>query len=121
LANKLLLPLVCITLLLNYGIIEVKGGKRMAQSERVKAIYREGTLQLLEPVNLPEGVEVWVELKGVPQPGTETATLRRAIQLGPTYPTRPQSPETLERLIGLVAVGGDALADSEALYDADRH
>ncbi|HEV8714880.1 MAG TPA: hypothetical protein VGX03_18875 [Candidatus Binatia bacterium] len=37
----------------------------------------------------------------------------------PLYPTRPQPPETLTRLIGLVAVGGDALADSEALYDAD--
>jgi hypothetical protein len=37
------------------------------------------------------------------------------------YPTRPQPPETLTRLIGLVAIGGDALADSEALYDADWH
>ena len=37
------------------------------------------------------------------------------------YPTRPQPPETLTRLIGLVAIGGDALADAEALYDADWH
>jgi hypothetical protein len=42
-----------------------------------------------------------------------------AAQRGPLYPTRPQPPETLTRLIGLVAIGGDALADSEALYDAD--
>ena len=35
------------------------------------------------------------------------------------YPTRPQPSESLARLIGLVAVGGDALAESEALYDAD--
>jgi hypothetical protein len=42
-------------------------------------------------------------------------------QDGPWYPTRPQPPETLTRLIGLVAIGGDALADSEALYDADWH
>ncbi len=42
-------------------------------------------------------------------------------QRGPWYPTRPQPPETLTRLIGLVAIGGDALADSEALYDADWH
>ena len=42
-------------------------------------------------------------------------------QGGPWYPTRPQPPETLTRLIGLAAIGGDALADSEALYDADWH
>jgi len=35
------------------------------------------------------------------------------------YPIRPQPPETLARLSGLVAVGGDALTESEALYDAD--
>ena len=39
----------------------------------------------------------------------------------PLYPTRPQPAETLNRLIGLIAIGGDALADSEALYDADWH
>lgn len=44
-----------------------------------------------------------------------------AVRRGLLYPTRPQSPETLTRLIGLVAIGGDALADSEALYDADWH
>ena|SRR2546426_6651025 len=44
-----------------------------------------------------------------------------AAQRGPLYPTRPQPPERLARLIGLVAIGGDALADSEALYDADWH
>ncbi|MGE0824321.1 MAG: hypothetical protein AB7G75_14195 [Candidatus Binatia bacterium] len=38
---------------------------------------------------------------------------------GVLYPTRPQPPESLARLIGLVALGGDALAESEALYDAD--
>lgn len=90
----------------------------MAPGERVKAIYREGMLQLLEPVDLPEGTEVWIEFQVTPQP-KETAPPRRPIQSGLTYPTRPQPPETLTRLIGLVAVGGDALADSEALYDAD--
>lgn len=32
---------------------------------------------------------------------------------------RPAPPETLLRLMGVVALGGDALADSEALYDDD--
>lgn len=38
---------------------------------------------------------------------------------GPLYPTLPQPPESLTHLVGLVAIGGDALAESEALYDAD--
>jgi len=38
---------------------------------------------------------------------------------GPLHPTRPQPPESLIRLVGMVAIGGDALAESEALYDAD--
>jgi hypothetical protein len=33
----------------------------------------------------------------------------------PVYPTRPQPPETLGRLRGLIAIGGDALAESEIL------
>lgn len=40
-------------------------------------------------------------------------------QPGTLYPTRPQPPESLTHLVGLVAIGGDALAESEALYDAD--
>lgn len=91
----------------------------MAQTEVVKAIYRNGMLQLLEPVDLPEGVEVWVELQVTPQPRTGKAPSQRIAQQGPSYPVRPQPPETLKRLIGLVSIGGDALADSEALYDAD--
>jgi hypothetical protein len=87
----------------------------IAQTERVKAIYHRGTLQLLDTVALPEGVEVWVELHVRPQPAAETPPPQR----GPLYPVCPQPPETLAGLIGLVAVGGDALADSEALYDAD--
>ena len=93
----------------------------MIQTERVKAIYQHGTLQLLEPVALPEGMEVWVELQVRPQPATETL-FSWWVNVGHRlYPLRPQPPETLARLIGLVSVGGDALADSEALYDADWH
>ena len=91
----------------------------MAQAEVVRAIYRDGILQLLESVDLPEGVEIWVKLQVRPQPRIETTPPQRVLQGGPSYPTRPQPPESLARLIGLVAVGGDALVDSEALYDAD--
>jgi len=91
----------------------------MAQTELVRAIYRDGILQLLESVDLPEGIEIWIELRFGPQPRAEMAPPQRVTQRGPSYPTRPQPPETLARLIGLVAVGGDAFLDSEALYNAD--
>jgi hypothetical protein len=35
------------------------------------------------------------------------------------YPTRFVPAERLDNLTGLIAIGGDALADSEALYDSD--
>lgn len=48
-----------------------------------------------------------------------TETLDKPADL--VYPTRLVAAEKLDRLTGLAAVGGDALADSEALYDPDRH
>lgn len=91
----------------------------MAWTEAVRAIYRNGVLQPLELVDLPEGAEVWVKLQVVPQHKTGMAPSQRIAQQSPSYPVCPQPPETLKRLIGLVSIGGDALADSEALYDAD--
>ena len=38
----------------------------------------------------------------------------------PVYPARFVPAERLDALTGVVNVGGDALADSEALYDADK-
>ena len=38
---------------------------------------------------------------------------------GLIHPTRLVPAERLDKLTGLVAIGGDALADSEALYDPD--
>ena len=93
----------------------------MTSTGWMKAIYRDGMLQLLEPIDLPEGAEVWVELQVGPQPVLEAPSRRESVERGPLYPTRYQPPETLAHLIGLVAAGGDALADSEALYDADCH
>jgi len=89
----------------------------MVQARLVRAIYRDGTLRLLEPLDLPEGAEVRVRLE---------AMLKPEIQEGPPegtkaicYPTRPQPFSRLDPLVGIIAIGGDALADSEALYDED--
>jgi hypothetical protein len=82
----------------------------MAQQQVVRAIYHAGMLHLLEPVDLPDGVELQITLPGVTAVETSTA--------GPAYPTRPSTPDRLRQLRGLIAVGGDALVDSEALDDA---
>lgn len=98
-----------------------KVSKSVAWAGWVKAIYRDAVLQPLEPVELPEGAEVWVELQIGLQPMVEAPPRWERVDRGPLYPTRYQPPETLARLMGLVAAGEDALADSEALYDADCH
>jgi Protein of unknown function DUF104 len=72
----------------------------------LKAIYQNGTLKLLEPLKLPEGSTVDVSV----QPTNE----RKQRYM---YPTNPQPAGSLEPLIGLISIGGDALADTEALYD----
>ncbi len=79
----------------------------MAQRKLVRAICHDGTLQLLDPVDLPAGAEL--EIAVPVHSDTEAAVA------GPVYPTRPQSPETLRRLCGLITVGGNALVDSEAV------
>jgi hypothetical protein len=83
----------------------------MTPQQIVRAVYHAGTLQLLEPVDLPDGVEVQIVVPGRQAFGTQAS--------GPLYPLRPHPPDTLGRLGGVIAVGGDALRDSEALYDGD--
>ena len=85
-------------------------GIPMSQQKMVRAIYHDGVLQLLEPVDLPDGMELQILLPG---PAMGQAAVQR-----PRFPTRPQPPETLCQVRGLVAAGGDALRDAEALYDA---
>ena len=82
----------------------------MTQHQVVRAIYHAGTLQLLEPVDLPDGVELQITLPVVDAREPPTA--------GPASPTRPADPDGLRQLCGLSAVGGDALVDSEVLDDA---
>ncbi|HXG67348.1 MAG TPA: antitoxin family protein [Blastocatellia bacterium] len=91
----------------------------MAQEEFVRAVYRDGALHLLEPVRLPEGAEVYVAVQIVPEAGGEATSPPHITKPGIQYPNRPQPPETLARLHSLVSIGGDAVSDSEACYDAD--
>jgi AF2212-like protein len=81
----------------------------MTQHQVVRAIYHAGTLQLLEPVDLPDGVELQVTLPVV--------SARKTPAVEPAFPTRPADPDVLRQLCGLIAVGGDALVDSEVLDD----
>jgi hypothetical protein len=85
----------------------MRRGIAMTQQKVVRAIYHAGSLQLLEPVDLPEGVELQITIPIRDTMETTPST--------PVYPTRPQPPETLSRLCNLIAIGGDALAESEIL------
>jgi hypothetical protein len=82
----------------------------MAHKKVIRAIYHEGMLHLLEPVDLPEGAELQIIIPVV--------TARETPRSGPVYPTHPSTPDVLGQLCGLIAVGGDALVDSEVVDDA---
>lgn len=73
---------------------------------QVRAIYKKGVLNPLEPLNLPEGaqVQLTVQLTGAKEG---------------VYPTHFVPAKELDQLTGLAPLGGDALVDSEALYDSD--
>ncbi len=79
----------------------------------VRAVYRAGVLQLLDPLTLPDGAEVRVRVESSSQPRHPSQEL-----LG-LYPNNPQPATTLRTLLHVVAVGGDALADGETLYEPD--
>jgi predicted DNA-binding antitoxin AbrB/MazE fold protein len=81
---------------------------------RGPAVYEKGVLRLLEPLDLPEHTKLTVTLK-VSKVHEEARASRPRAQ----YPTRPQPLSLLRPLIGSMPVGGDALKDSEALYDED--
>jgi predicted DNA-binding antitoxin AbrB/MazE fold protein len=81
---------------------------------RVPAVYEKGVLRLLEPLDLPEHTKLMVTIKV-----SKTYEQARAARPRAQYPTRPQPLSSLKPLIGSVPAGGDALKDSEALYDED--
>jgi predicted DNA-binding antitoxin AbrB/MazE fold protein len=88
---------------------------------KVRAVHHDGVLKLLDPLELPEGAQVRLSVRFTPPdrvketPKDETSATRLV------YPTRLVPAERLDRLANVVEVGGDALVDSEALYDANRH
>jgi len=69
---------------------------------RVDAIYEGGVLKPRVPLPLPEHAHVHLEVTSAGG--------------GPPLPTLPR--DAWESALGSVALGGDALADSEAYYDA---
>lgn len=79
----------------------------------LRARYSKGTLKLLEPLQLPEGAEVQVSVTTSEQARKRRRAARRRYR----YPTRTFSWSRLRPLSGVVALGGDALADSEAMYN----
>ncbi len=76
-----------------------------------RARYSKGTLKLRAPLKLPEGTEVRVTV-------TPLETARKSRNARPKYksPTRTVSWDDLKAISGIVSLGGDAVADSEALY-----
>ena len=79
----------------------------------VRAVHHAGVLELLDALELPEGAQVCVTIQSVtPEDGRGSPARFR-------YPTRLVPADRLDRLTDLVEAGGDALADSEALYDPD--
>jgi predicted DNA-binding antitoxin AbrB/MazE fold protein len=86
-----------------------------AELKEVRAVYHNGTLRLLDELELPDGVQVRLFVEAVEPGNSDQAAERKVI-----YPTRVVPAERLHALTGLIEVGGDALADSEALYDSDR-
>jgi hypothetical protein len=69
---------------------------------RVEAVYEGGVLKPRTPLLLPEHARVEIEVTSAPDE--------------PKLPTLPR--DAWEQAFGSVALGGDALADSEAYYDA---
>ncbi len=77
-----------------------------------RARYSKGTLKLRAPLKLKDGTEVRVTVTPI------GATKRRRAKPRVKYPTRALPPDYLQDLVGIVSLGGDAVVDTEALYDS---
>ena len=87
----------------------------MADYPNLPARYSKGVLKLRRPLRLPDGTEVRVTITLASSKGRTRRPARRKY----TYPNRPLPAHTLQSIVGMVSLGGDAMADSEALYDRD--
>ena len=79
----------------------------------VRARYTKGLLKLRKPLKLAEGTEVQVTVTSV-----EVAPTSRR-KRNYTYPTRAVAWGSLQAITGIMSLGGDAVADAEALYDGE--
>ena len=66
----------------------------------IRAIYQKGGLKLLSPLDLPEGTQVDLTVE-LPQGGINFVSARE-----------------LDKITGILPLGGNALKESEALYDS---
>jgi hypothetical protein len=80
----------------------------------VHAVHHAGVLELLDALELPEGAQVRLSIRSVTS-GTDNGVPDTRL----VYPTRLVPADRLDKLTDLLEVGGDALVDSEALYDPD--
>ena len=87
----------------------------MADYPNLRARYSKGTLKLRRPLRLPEGTEVRVTITLAQSKRGARRPARRKY----AYPTRTVPAHALQAIVGIASLGGDALADSEALYDRD--
>lgn len=83
----------------------------MSVFHNLRARYSKGSLKLPSPLSLPEDTEVYVTVTPIEAQG------RKFHESSNVYRTPAVSWKSLRTLEGIVSLGGDALADSEALYD----
>ena len=95
---------------LDYEVITI-----MADYSNLPGRYSKGTIRLRRRLRLPEGTEVRVTITVNQREAKPRIKARRKY----LYPNRPLARHTLRALSGMVSLGGNALADSEALYDSD--
>ena len=86
----------------------------MTTFPNLPALYSNGMLKLKKPLSLQEGTEVMVTVMPVDAKPANVIAESRVM-----YPTVTIPAENLRDLVGIVSLGGDALADSEALYDGN--
>jgi hypothetical protein len=78
----------------------------------VRAVYHEGVLTILDPLPLPDGAQVQLDI----HIQDDTPARRERGR----YPTILVPAAALAPLIESIEMGGDALADSEGIYDFDQ-